>query len=164
MKIVALDTETTGVDMAKGHKIISVGLVLVDGYHIVGEKEFIVDPQRPIEEGATAIHGITDADVEGLPTMNELSQEIRGMIGDRVVVAHNAQFDMGYLREEISLDNPAICTYLMSKARYTNTKHSLNALCYRFGISTKHRTEHGALLDAKLTLECYARMLAIPLL
>lgn len=123
-----------------------------------------INPERPIPDAVVAIHGIDNAKVVGKPPFKEIANDFYGFIGaDGIIVAHNAPFDMRFINAELSWaglppidDCRIIDTVSMARQLYPGTQTTLDALCKRFGIDNRHRTTHGALLDAELLLAIYA--------
>jgi len=164
-RLVVLDTETTGLHPANGDRMVSVGLVeLVNGRR---DREYhtLINPQRPIPADATAVHGLTDADVADAPLFADIVDSVIAFIGDSPLCAHNAPFDLDFFDLELArLDRPpidrsrAICTLAAANRLFPGQPASLDALCNRFRIDRSARTRHGALIDARLAAEVYIAM------
>ena len=166
-RLVVLDTETTGIGVHDGHRILEVGCVEVIDFEITGkEYHTLVDPERPIPAQVVAIHGIDNAKVRGKPKFNQIAGSLMGFIGDANVVAHNARFDVTFINAQLEMigskcsikSDSVIDTLSIAKAKFPGAQASLNALCRRFGVSLDARSKHGALIDAKLLAEVYIRM------
>lgn len=167
-RIVTLDTETTGLDWRAGHRVIEVGAVEILGRRLSGRQfHYYLDPERDVDEGAAAVHGLMREMLVGKPKFAEIAGELLAFLRDATVVIHNASFDLGFLNAELSrLGLPAIeavasevvDTLKLAKAANPTKRASLDALCERFGIDNRHRTLHGALLDAALLAEVYLAM------
>ncbi|MDD5058361.1 MAG: DNA polymerase III subunit epsilon [Sideroxydans sp.] len=165
MRQVVLDTETTGLDPKQGHRIIEVAAIELDGRK-VSERMFhrYLNPEREIDEGAAAVHGLTLDRLQDEPKFAEIAPALLEFIGDAQLIIHNAPFDLGFLNAELKLaglpplDNPVIDTLKVAKDLHPGKKNNLNALCDRYFIDNSHRTLHGALLDTELLAEVYLGM------
>ncbi len=167
MREIVLDTETTGLDPKDGHRIIEIGLVELEGHLPTGRSfHTLLNPERPLDAGAIAVHGITDAMLAGAPLFAEKVEEFLNFIRDDILIIHNAAFDMGFLNAELSrhgfpsLDRRrAIDTVLLARQKFPGMPANLDALCRRFNIDLSVREKHGALIDAKLLAEVYLELL-----
>jgi DNA polymerase-3 subunit epsilon len=165
MRQVVLDTETTGLDPKQGHRIIEVAAIELNGRK-VSERMFhrYLNPERDIDEGAAAVHGLTLDRLQDEPKFAEIAPALLEFIGDAQLIIHNAPFDMGFLNAELKLaglpplDNPVLDTLKFAKELHPGKKNNLNALCDRYFIDNSHRTLHGALLDTELLAEVYLGM------
>ena len=166
MREIVLDTETTGLDAAKGHRIIEIGCVELDNL-IPTSRNFhaYFNPERPVDPGAVEVHGLTDEFLADKPLIATRLPEFVAFIGDAPLVIHNAGFDMGFLNAELARiglpaleETRAVDTLAMARQRYPGAVASLDALCRRFGIDASARTYHGALLDAELLAEVYLEL------
>ena len=166
MREVVLDTETTGLEPAEGHRIVEVGAVeLVN--HIPSGKRFqrYLDPERDMPEGAERVHGLTRAFLAGHKRFVEEADAILAFIGDAKLVMHNASFDLGFLNAELEqIGKPplplsrTVDTLALARRKYPGAPANLDALCKRFGIDRSAREKHGALLDAELLTEVYLEL------
>ena len=166
MREVVLDTETTGLEPASGHRIVEVGAVeLVN--HIPSGKRFrrYLDPERDMPEGAERVHGLTRDFLAKHRRFAEEADAILAFIGDAKLVMHNAPFDLGFLNAELErIGKPPIPaertvdTLAIARRKYPGAPASLDALCKRFGIDHSAREKHGALLDAELLTEVYLEL------
>jgi DNA polymerase-3 subunit epsilon len=165
-----LDTETTGLEAHKGHRIVEIGCVELLERRLSG-REFhrYINPQRAMDEGATAVSGITDESLVGKPLFADIAAELLAFIDGAEVIAHNASFDMGFLDAEFArLDMPlrvservrVLDTLALAREKYPGQKNNLDALCRRLGIDNSHRDLHGGLLDARLLADVYLAMTA----
>ena len=165
MKQIVLDTETTGLDPKQGHRIIEVAAIELNGRK-VSERNFhrYLNPERDIDEGAAAVHGLTLDRLQDEPKFAEIAPALLEFIGDAELIIHNAPFDMGFLNAELArlgmppLENKVIDTLKVAKELHPGKKNNLNALCDRYFIDNSHRTLHGALLDTELLAEVYLGM------
>ena len=168
MRQVILDTETTGLDPRLGHRIIEVGCVEMIGRKLTGQRfHRYINPQREIEAGAAAVHGITDEMLADKPEFAAIADELLAFIRDAELVIHNAAFDIGFLNAEFGLlgreSVDEICpsvidTLKLARELHPGRKNSLDALCERYAIDNSGRQLHGALLDAELLAEVYLAM------
>jgi len=170
LRQVILDTETTGLEVGKGHRIVEIGCVELLERRITG-REFrsFVNPQRKMDEGASIVTGISDESLVDKPLFAEIAVEFLNFIDGAELVIHNAAFDVGFLDAELArLDIPVriaerasvLDTLALAREKYPGQKNSLDALCKRLGIDNSHRSQHGALLDAQLLAEVYLAMTA----
>lgn len=170
-RFLVLDTETTGLDVDEGHRIIEVGCVEVDNFQITG-KEFhsYVNPEREIDPEAQKVHGLTLDRLSKEPVFTEIADEFLEFVRDSEVVIHNASFDVPFLNHELRLSGcdervEHICK-VVDSLEIAGRKHSrqynnLDALCKRYNVDTSTREEaHGALVDAKLLARVYIKMTA----
>jgi DNA polymerase-3 subunit epsilon len=166
---VVLDTETTGLDPADGHRVIEIGAVELMGRIPTGVAFHVyLNPDRDIDPGAEAVHGLSLDYLSRKPRFSEIAQDFLGFIGGAELVIHNAPFDVGFIDAELarmdlfSLENycPSIIdTLKWARARFPGQRNSLDALCQRFDIETDERPIHGALLDAELLGEVYGHLM-----
>jgi len=167
---VVLDTETTGLEVNKGHRIVEIGCVeLLERRPTGREFHYYVNPQRAMDEGATAVSGITDDFLVDKPLFADVAEELLAFIDGAELIAHNASFDMGFLSAEFArLPQPVrvvervsvLDTLLLAREKYPGQKNNLDALCKRLGVDNSHRDLHGALLDAQLLADVYLAMTA----
>jgi DNA polymerase III subunit epsilon len=163
---IILDTETTGFDPKKGDRLIEIGCLEIEDLLPTGRTlHLLIDPERSIPPDATRVHGITDAMVRGKPKFADLVEQILDFIGEAPIVAHNAQFDRGFINFELErigrMPTPEdrwIDTLAMALKRFPGASNSLDALCRRFKISLSEREKHGALIDAKLLAAVYLEL------
>lgn len=166
---IAFDTETTGLDHGNGDRVIELGAVeLVN--HVPTGRTFrrLINPGREVSAATIEITGITDDMLAGEPFFEapEIVDAFLDFIGDAVIVAHNAEFDRGFLNMELDRcgratiqDDRWVDTVSIARKRYPGAPASLDALCRRFNISLESRTLHGALLDAQLLADVYLELL-----
>ena len=166
MREIVFDTETTGLSFSGGDRLVEIGCVEIFNRIETGRTfHCYFHPERPMPAEAQRIHGLSDAFLSDKPRFHEKVEELLEFVGDAVLVAHNATFDFGFLngeltrlgREVIALDR-MIDTVAMARQRHPGAKHSLDALCTRYGIDRSHRVLHGALLDAQLLCQVYVEL------
>lgn len=169
MRQVVLDTETTGLEVGKGHRIIEIGCIELTERRPSGKRfHRYLNPQRPVDEGARAVHGISDEFLADKPRFAEIADEFVAFIDGAELLIHNAAFDVGFLDAEFALANPrfgrvadhanVLDTLALAREKYPGQRISLDALCKRLNIDNRHRELHGALLDAQLLADVYLAM------
>ena len=170
MRSVVLDTETTGMPVTDGHRVIEIGCVELMGRRLTGRHFHVyLQPDRESDEGAIGVHGITNEFLVGKPRFAEVADEFFDFIKGAQLIIHNAAFDVGFLNNEFALigqmdraDLTAHCTILdtlaMARARHPGQRNSLDALCKRYGVDNSGRDLHGALLDAEILADVYLTM------
>ncbi|MEO0547634.1 MAG: DNA polymerase III subunit epsilon [Pseudomonadota bacterium] len=167
MREIIFDTETTGLKAADGDRIIEIGAIeMVNRFPTGRTFHHYLNPQdRDIHPDAERIHGIGKAQLVDKPIFAELYDEFEAFFGEGNLVAHNANFDIGFLNAELKrINKPAIDsrrvvdTLAIAKRLFPGARLTLDALCSRFGISNEHRTLHGALLDTELLADVYLEL------
>lgn len=168
MRQIILDTETTGLDPRQGHRIIEVAGVEVVNRRLTNRHfHQYINPDRDIDEGAQAVHGISREFLADKPRFADVVDSFLDFIDGAELVIHNAPFDVGFLNAELDLlGKPAVTTFChsvtdtlkMARDNYPGKRNSLDALCERLEIDNSHRNLHGALLDAELLAEVYLMM------
>ncbi len=169
MRQIVLDTETTGLETSQGHRIIEIGCIeLVDRRVTDNHWHHYINPQREVDAGAFAVHGISDDFLQDKPLFEELADDFLRYIQGAELVIHNAPFDVGFLNHEITLlteEKPVIAdlcavldTLVMARQKHPGQKNNLDALCKRYEIDNSHRSVHGALLDARILADVYLVM------
>ncbi|MCP5073201.1 MAG: exonuclease [Rhodobacteraceae bacterium] len=169
LRFVVFDTETTGLSPRGGDEIVQIaGVRVVNGRILRGEMfDTLVDPKRPIPAASTAIHGIDDAMVQGAPDISKAGQAFHDFCEGSVLVAHNAPFDLAFLRlkqDQIGreFNHSVLCTVLLSAAIFEHTgQHTLDALTERFGVDLPADLRHTALGDAMATAEVFGQLLEV---
>jgi DNA polymerase-3 subunit epsilon len=166
MREIVLDTETTGLDPASGHRIAEVGCVELLN-HVPTGRTFhrYVNPERPMPAEAAAVHGLTDAFLSGHPRFAEIAADLVAFLADSPLVIHNAAFDLGFLNAEFERlglaalpPSRAIDTVKLARQRFPGAPANLDALCRRFDIDVSGRALHGALKDAELLAQVYLEL------
>ncbi|MCC6067645.1 DNA polymerase III subunit epsilon [Ferrovum sp. PN-J185] len=168
MRYVVLDTETTGLETAKGNRVIEIGLVEIVNRQLTGRTfHQYLNPDRDSEPGALEKHGLTSEFLADKPRFPQIVDEFLAFIDGSTLVIHNAVFDIGFLDYELhrveqqplkTHYHDVIDTLLLAREMHPGKRNTLDALCERYGIDNKHRTYHGALLDAKLLGDVYLAM------
>ncbi|HEY0665321.1 MAG TPA: DNA polymerase III subunit epsilon [Gallionella sp.] len=165
MRKIVLDTETTGLDPKQGHRIIELAAIELEGRKI-SQRRFhrYLNPEREIEAGAVAVHGLTYERLQDEPKFADIAASFMEFIDGAELIIHNAPFDMGFLNNELDLlglpplQNEVMDTLKIARDMHPGKKNSLDALCNRYEIDNAHRTLHGALLDTELLAEVYFAM------
>ena len=166
MREIVFDTETTGLDPAGGDRIVEIGCIeMVNRAETGRQFHAYFNPERPMPAGAEAVHGLTDIFLSDKPRFSERAEELVAFLEDSPLVAHNASFDFGFLNHELGFcGHPVVCmtrmvdTLALARSRHPGAKHSLDALCTRFGVDRSRRVKHGALLDAQLLAQVYVEL------
>jgi DNA polymerase-3 subunit epsilon len=169
MRQIVLDTETTGLSAAQGHRIIEIGCLELVNRRLTG-REFhrFLNPDRDIDAGAEAVHGISRADLETEPRFPEIVDEFLAFIKDAELIIHNATFDVGFLEHELKLMKHAtpkitdhatvLDTLPLAREMHPGQRNSLDALCKRYEVDATKRDVHGALIDSELLANVYLAM------
>ncbi len=166
MREIVFDTETTGIDPGTGDRMVEIGCIeLVNRVPTGKTFHAYFNPCRPMPLEAERVHGLNDAFLAGKPKFDIHALELLEFLGDSPLVAHNAQFDFGFLNLELGLcGHPPVSlermidTLMLARRRHPGAKHSLDALCGRYGVDRSHRVLHGALLDAELLAQVYVEL------
>ena len=166
---IVLDTETTGLDVEKGHRIIEIGGVVMNGRKKTSETFHVyVNPQREIDKEAQEVHGISNEDLQDKPLFSEIAEDLLEFIDGSTLVIHNADFDVGFLDAELKIASSTypsiseICevkdTLVIARNKFPGQRNSLDALSKRFDIGDYDRTFHGALLDANILADVFSNL------
>ena len=167
MREIVIDTETTGINPRDGHRIIEIGALELLHHMPTGKKFHIyINPEREIDDGAVAVHGLTSSFLSDKPVFAEIVDEFLSFIGEAPLVIHNANFDMGFINAELDkiqlpklpMDR-AIDTLAIARKKFPGAQANLDALCRRFEIDNSQRDLHGALVDADLLASVYIELL-----
>ena len=168
MRQVVLDTETTGLNVERGHRVIEIGCVELLERRLSGRKlHYYLNPDRSSDEGALAVHGISDESLRDKPRFAEIVGELLEFVQGAELVIHNAEFDVEFLDRELELAglgkleqyvSSVVDSLALARDLHPAKKNSLDALCERYAVEHSHRTLHGALLDARLLAEVYLAM------
>lgn len=166
MREIVFDTETTGLSPIDGHRLVEIGCVelfnkIETGRHF----HCYFNPGRTMPSEAEAVHGLSAIFLSDKPSFAEKAEELIDFIGHSPLVAHNAAFDFGFLNWELGVCGRSaidmgrmVDTLAIARSRHPGAKHSLDALCTRYGIDRSHRIKHGALLDAQLLAQLYVEL------
>ena len=166
MREIIFDTETTGLDPAKGDRMVEIGCIEMVNRVTTGHSfHCYFNPDRSMPAEAEAVHGLSETFLADKPRFSEKAKELLDFLGDAPLVAHNAGFDFGFLNAELGMcrmepvcKSRMIDTVALARVRHPGAKLSLDALCTRYGIDRSHRTLHGALLDAELLAQVYVEL------
>jgi len=166
MREIVFDTETTGLDPLTGDRLVEIGCVeLVNRIPTGQTYHAYFNPERSMPSAAEAVHGLSDRFLSDKPRFAEKVEELLAFLGDAMLVAHNARFDFGFLNAElercgfVAIDYARMVDSLaIARTLHPGAKHSLDALCSRYGIDRSHRIKHGALLDAELLAQLYIEL------
>jgi DNA polymerase III, epsilon subunit, Proteobacterial len=169
MRQIVLDTETTGLEPRRGHRIIEIGCVELCNRRISTRCfHHYLNPEREIEDGAFEVHGISNEFLSSKPRFREIAQEFIDFVRNSELIIHNAPFDVAFINAELELLGPEwgrledYCritdTLLMARDKHPGQKNSLDALCERYKVDNSGREQHGALLDARILLDVYLAM------
>jgi len=168
-RLIVLDTETTGLDVNDGHRIIELGCVEIIDRNITSNRfHKYINPRRGIDEGAQSVHGISSEMLENKPEFRSIIDEFLLFIKNSTLVIHNAPFDLGFLSSEFIIcgkdknyfeqHHEILDTLTISRKQYPGKRNSLDALCSRLEVDNTDRNFHGALLDANLLANVYLKM------
>lgn len=168
MRQIVLDTETTGLDPAQGHRVIEIGCVEIDNRRLTGRHfHCYLNPDREIDEGAVQVHGITTAFLADKPRFPQIVEDFLSFVAGAELVIHNAPFDLGFLNSELQLAGnysamEELCsvtdTLVMARKKHPGQRNNLDALCKRYEVDNSQRDLHGALLDAEILADVYLLM------
>lgn len=169
MRQIVLDTETTGLEPSKGHKIIEIGCVELVNRKLTGKHYHqYIQPERDVEEQAIEVHGITNEFLKGKPVFSSIVDEFMAFVDGAQLVIHNAPFDVGFIDHELKLHQGSysritdycsvIDTLVMAREKHPGQKNNLDALCKRYTVDNSQRDLHGALLDAEILADVYLMM------
>ena len=166
MREIIFDTETTGLNAGGGDRMVEIGCVEIYNRVETGRHfHAYFNPDRDMPFEAEMVHGLTNLFLSDKPRFEERVDELLEFIGDAPLVAHNASFDFGFLNLELErCGRASVCasrmvdTLAIARTRHPGAKHSLDALCMRFGVDRSHRVKHGALLDAQLLAQVYVEL------
>jgi DNA polymerase III subunit epsilon len=166
MREIVFDTETTGLSAANGDRIVEIGCIeLINRVETGKSFHSYFNPERLMDSAAQAVHGLSDIFLSDKPLFEDKVEDLLDFLGDAPLVAHNARFDFSFLNHELGAcgrlhisESRMVDTLVLARARHPGAKHSLDALCTRFGIDRSHRVMHGALLDAQLLAQVYIEL------
>lgn len=166
LREIVFDTETTGLNPATGDRMVEIGCIeMINRVETGRHFHAYFNPERSMPSDAEAVHGLTTIFLSAQPLFSDKVEELLEFIEDSPLVAHNASFDFGFLNHELQLcGRPNVClsrmvdTLVLARSRHPGAKHSLDALCTRFGVDRSMRVKHGALLDAQLLAQVYVEL------
>ena len=167
MREIVLDTETTGLEPAEGHRVVEIGAVELYNHLPTGRTYHqYINPERPMPTEAFEIHGLGDDFLRDKPPFKAIGRDFLAFVGDGQLVIHNAAFDMKFLNAELDWAglpkiemSRATDTLAMARRRFPGAPSSLDALCRRFGVDNSARDKHGALLDSEILAEVYLELI-----
>ena len=166
MKEIIIDTETTGISVKDGHRIVEIGCVELENL-IPTKNKFhcYLNPERKVSEQAFKVHGYSDEFLSKQKKFNEIFEDFLEFIKDKRLVIHNAEFDLTHLNNELKIigkekiDNEIVDTVTLARAKFPGSQASLDALCKRFGIDNSRRVKHTALIDCDLLAKVYINLI-----
>ena len=166
MKEVVLDTETTGISVKEGHRIVEIGCIELDNL-IPTKNKFhcYLNPERKVSEKALEVHGYTDEFLSQQKKFSEVGEQFLAFIKDKRLIIHNAEFDLGHLNNELSIfgknkiNNEIVDTLILARDKFPGSPVSLDALCKRYRIDNSIRTQHTALIDCDLLAKVYINLI-----
>ena len=166
MKEIVLDTETTGISVKEGHRIVEIGCIELDNL-IPTKNKFhcYLNPERKVSEKALEIHGYTDQFLNDKKKFKEIAEDFLSFINGKRLIIHNAEFDLSHLNNELSLigkskiKNETIDTLGLAREKFPGSSASLDSLCKRYGIDNSRRKQHTALIDCDLLAKVYINLI-----
>jgi len=166
MKEIVLDTETTGISVREGHRIVEIGCIELDNL-IPTKNKFhcYLNPERKVSEKALEVHGYTDEFLSKQKKFAEVGEEFLSFIKNKRIIIHNAEFDLGHLNNELfifgknKIDNEIVDTLILARDKFPGSPVSLDALCKRYKIDNSKRTQHTALIDCDLLAKVYINLI-----
>jgi len=166
MKEVVLDTETTGISVKEGHRVVEIGCIELENL-IPTKNQFhcYLNPERTVSEKALEVHGYTDEFLATQKKFSDIGEEFLEFIKGKRLIIHNADFDLGHLNNELAIfgknkiDNEIVDTLILARNKFPGSPISLDALCKRFRIDNSKRTQHTALIDCNLLAKVYINLI-----
>ena len=163
---IVLDTETTGISVKDGHRIVEIGCIELDNL-IPTKNKFhcYLNPERKVSEKALEVHGYTDNFLASQKKFRDIGEQFLDFIKDKRLIIHNAEFDLGHLNNELSLfdkkkiDNEIVDTLILARDKFPGSSVSLDALCKRYRVDNSKRTQHTALIDCDLLVKVYINLI-----
>ena len=166
MKEVVLDTETTGISIKEGHRIVEIGCIELDNLVPTKNKfHCYLNPERKVSEKALEVHGYTDEFLAKQIKFKDIGEQFLEFIKDKRLIIHNADFDLGHLNNELGIlgkkeiNNEVIDTLILARDKYPGSPVSLDALCKRYRVDNSKRTQHTALIDCDLLAKVYINLI-----
>ena len=166
MKEIVLDTETTGISIKDGHRIVEIGCIELENL-IPTKNKFhcYLNPERKVSEKALEVHGYTDEFLATQKKFSDIGEQFLEFIKDKRLIIHNAEFDLGHLNNELAilwkkkLDNEIVDTLILARDKFPGSPVSLDALCKRYRVDNSRRTQHTALIDCDLLAKVYINLI-----
>jgi len=166
MKEIVLDTETTGISVKEGHRIVEIGCIELDNL-IPTKNKFhcYLNPERKVSEKAFEVHGYSDSFLSDKMKFGEIADDVLKFIKDKRLIIHNAEFDLSHLNNELKIlgknkiDNEVVDTLSLAKNKFPGSQNSLDALCRRYRIDNSKRVQHTALIDCDLLAKVYINLI-----
>ncbi len=166
MKEIVLDTETTGLSVRDGHRIVEIGCIELDNLVPTKNKfHFYLNPERKVSEKALSVHGYTDEFLADKKKFVEVADEFLNFINNKRIIIHNAEFDLSHLNNELKLigkkkiQNDVIDTLILARDKFPGSSISLDSLCKKYRIDNSKRTHHTALIDCDLLMKVYINLI-----
>ncbi len=166
MKEIVLDTETTGISVKEGHRVVEIGCIELDNL-IPTKNKFhcYLNPERKVSEKAFEVHGYSDSFLSDKMKFREIADDFLRFIKDKRLIIHNAEFDLSHLNNELKIigknkiDNEVVDTVSLARNKFPGSQNSLDALCKRYGIDNSKRVQHTALIDCDLLFKVYINLI-----
>jgi len=166
MKEIVLDTETTGISIKDGHRIVEIGCIELENL-IPTKNKFhcYLNPERKVSEKALEVHGYTDEFLATQKKFSDIGEQFLEFIKDKRLIIHNADFDLGHLNNELAilgkkkLDNEIVDTLILARDKFPGSPVSLDALCKRYRVDNSNRAQHTALIDCELLAKVYINLI-----
>ena len=166
MKEIVLDTETTGISVKEGHRIVEIGCIELDNLMPTGDKfHCFLNPERKVSEKALSVHGYSDEFLSDKKKFKEIVEGFLNFIKNKRLIIHNAEFDIAHINNELNLigkkklDNEIIDTLNLARNKFPGSSASLDALCKRYGVDNSRRKNHTALMDCDLLTKVYINLI-----
>ena len=166
MKEIVLDTETTGLSVREGHRIVEIGCIELDNLTPTQKKfHCYLNPERKVSEKALEVHGYTDEFLSSKKKFKDIADEFLNFIKDKKLIIHNAEFDLSHLNNELKIlgkeiiKNEIVDTLVLARDKFPGSPANLDALCKRYRIDNSKRTQHTALIDCDLLAKVYINLL-----
>ena len=166
MKEIVLDTETTGISIKEGHRIVEIGCIELENLIPTNNKfHCYLNPERKVSEKAFEVHGYTDEFLAKQKKFNDIGDQFLEFIKDKRLIIHNADFDLGHLNNELAIlgkkkiDNEIVDTLILARDKFPGSPVSLDALCKRYRVDNSRRTQHTALIDCDLLAKVYINLI-----
>ena len=165
MKEIVLDTETTGISIKEGHRIVEIGCIELDNLIPINKFHAYLNPERKVSEKAFEVHGYSDEFLSKQKKFSQIVEDFLKFIQDKNLIIHNAEFDLAHLNNELLLngkkkiENKVIDTLELARTKFPGSSSSLDALCKRFSIDNSRRAKHTALIDCDLLAKVYINLI-----